>query len=66
MNVQIAHARLIPVPMLPPELLLVDPELPLAPPSSPVYAQPAGSSQHVAGMHVPPEQALPMSATGHS
>jgi tRNA-Thr(GGU) m(6)t(6)A37 methyltransferase TsaA len=65
-NVQIAQARLIPVPVVPPELLLVDPELPLPPPSSPVYAQPAGSSQQVAGMHVPAEQGLPISATGHS
>jgi tRNA-Thr(GGU) m(6)t(6)A37 methyltransferase TsaA len=65
---QAPHARPIPVPVVPPELLVDDPELPLPPPASSTGggAQPAGSSQHHAGTQVPPEQALPISATGHS
>jgi tRNA-Thr(GGU) m(6)t(6)A37 methyltransferase TsaA len=64
---QAAHARPIPLPVVPPELLLVDPPL-LPPPasSSGGGAQPEGSSQHHAGTQVPPVQAFPMSATGHS
>ena len=68
---QMAHARLTPVGVgpLPPELLLEPPEelLPEPFPASTSDAQPLGSSQHVAGMHVVlSEQSVPMSASEHS
>ncbi len=56
-NSHTAHARLTPVPVEPPELLLPPllPPLLLPPPVPPAsYAQPFGSSQHVASMHLPP------------
>jgi hypothetical protein len=68
---QMAHARLTPVGVgpLPPELLLEPPDelLPAPLPASTSVAQPFGSSQHVAGMHVLlSEQSVPMSASEHS
>jgi hypothetical protein len=72
MNSQTAHARLVPVgvgPLLPELLLELEEPLSVSttPASSSVGAQPLGSSQHVAGMHVPlPPQSSPTSASVHS
>jgi hypothetical protein len=72
-NWHTAHARRVPLPVAPPELLEpLEPAPELAPlplPASSDAAQPLGSSQQVAGMHVSDVEAgqsRPTSATGHS
>jgi hypothetical protein len=73
-NWHTAHARRVPLPVTPPELLEpLEPAPELAPPlplpASSDAAQPLGSSQQVAGMHVSDVEAgqsRPTSATGHS
>jgi len=72
-NWHTAHARRVPLPVTPPELLEpLEPAPELAPllplPASSDATQPLGSSQQVAGMHVSDVevQRRPTSATGHS